>query len=297
MEESYVTIINKNDYSEKVSYSFKDYPFFIENGVLSQYPNYSAITHWHEDLEFIVILSGHMIFNVNGILISLTPGNGIMINSRQFHHGYSDDLTECIFICIRLHPLLLCINELYERNYVIPIITNTEHPYQLLDQNVPWQNQIIAFIRNMQKKEEQTDAILEIQPMIFSLWTLLYQNFPKQERTHTHTNRQLGTVKKMLSYIQAHYKETISLNQIAAAGNICKSSCSALFQKYLQQTPVTYLTEYRLNKSIDLLLDSDLSITEVSFEVGFGNPSYYSETFRKYFNCTPREYMKKTKLS
>ena len=74
--------------------------------------------------------------------------------------------------------------------------------------------------------------------------------------------------------------------------NICKSNCSVLFHKYVCQTPISYLTRYRLNQSINLLFHTDMSITEISYEVGFNSTSYYSEMFKKYYHCTPREYLK-----
>ena len=293
MSDICISNLNTTDYSEQVNYNFKEYPVYVRRGILSQYPNYSAVSHWHEDLEFIVILSGRMIYNVNGTLLELTAGNGILVNSRQFHHGYSDDFTECEFVCILLHPLLLCTNEYFERTYVTPVVTNEDQPYLLLYQNIPWQNQILNILRTIYEQMQTEHAILKIQQSVFDLWTPLYLNFPKRQHKTARSGRQLATVKNMVTFIQTHYRENLSLEMIADAGNVCRSSCCALFRKYLQQTPISYVTEYRLNKSIDLLFTTDLSVTEISYEVGFHNASYYSETFRKYYRCTPTEYARK----
>lgn len=292
MNDVCITTINKSDFSENVDYNVKEYPAYIRKGTLSHYPNYSAVSHWHEDLEFIVILSGHMLYNINGTVVDLKEGDGIMVNSRQFHHGYSDDFTECEFICILLHPLLLCINEYFQNTYADPIITNMEQPWLLLLQDIPWQNQILNILRNIYEQNQNNHTLLEIQQSVFTLWIPLYQNFPRQKSKAVRPNRQLTAVKQMLSFIQEHYKETLSLEMIADSGNVCKSSCAALFRKYLCQTPISYLTGYRLDKSLDLLLNSDMSITEISYEVGFNNASYFAETFRKYYHCAPREYVR-----
>lgn len=283
------------DYSENVNYNFKEYPIYVRDGILSQYPNYSAVSHWHEDLEFIVIRSGHMAYHVNGTVLHLSEGNGIMVNSRQFHYGYSEDFTECAFICILIHPSLLRVNDFFENTYVTPITSDEEHPYLLLEQQIPWQKQILDTLRAIRRQIQEEHAILRIQQSVFNLWLPLYQHFPKQQKTSARDNRQLAAVKKMVAFVQENYREKLSLEQIADAGNVCKSSCSALFRKYLQKTPIAYLTEYRLGRSVDLLFSTDLSITEISYEVGFHNASYYSETFRKYFHCTPREYARKNK--
>lgn len=65
-----------------------------------------------------------MSYNVNGCSTNLETGNGILVNSRQLHHGYSTDHTECEFICILLHPLLLCASEYYGKQYVELLISS-----------------------------------------------------------------------------------------------------------------------------------------------------------------------------
>lgn len=53
-----------------------------------------------------------------------------------------------------------------------------------------------------------------------------------------------------------------------------------------------YLIQHRLAKSMELLLNTDLPITEVALSVGFGSASYYTETFRKWMGKTPSEFRK-----
>ena len=284
--------INEKDYCENINYNKKAYPVYIKKEFLSLYPNYSCISHWHEDLEFIIILSGHMNYNINGTIIDITEQNGILVNSRQFHYGYSCDFTECEFICIVFNPLLLCINEYFENTYVNTIIKNIEQPYFIFYQSIIWQKQILDILKEIYIYNKKNFDILEIQHNIFKLWKLLYKNFPKQKNNIAKSNRQITSIKKMITFIKNHYKEKISLDMIANSGNICKSNCSVLFHKYVCQTPISYLIRYRLNQSINLLFHTDMSITEISYEVGFNSTSYYSEMFKKYYHCTPREYLK-----
>lgn len=124
----------KDDRSEKINYDFVDYPIYIKKGLLSSYPNYAAPIHWHDDIELIAVLQGEMKYNINGEIVNLSKGEGIIVNSRQMHFGYSDDKKECEFYCILLHPLLLCINSAYEKDFVIPIIKNKNTDYITLSQ-------------------------------------------------------------------------------------------------------------------------------------------------------------------
>lgn len=279
--------VSRAEYAEHVNYNLKEYPAYIRKDFLSYYPNYSAISHWHGDLEFIVVLSGSITFQVNGQNFPIESGNGIMVNSRQVHRGYSPEHRECEFICILLHPLLLCVNDYFAKRYVNPIINNSSQPCLLLLQEIPWQKQVMDTLKAIYQCSIQNFDALLIQQLAFSLWYPLYHNCPHARGTPAKANRQLIAVKKMVTFIQEHYKETITLDQIAASGNVCKSSCSSLFHKYLSRSPIAYLTEYRLDQSLELLLHTDLSVTEISFETGFHNASYFAETFKKYYHCTP----------
>lgn len=101
----------------------------------------------------------------------------------------------------------------------------------------------------------------------------------------------------MLSYVHEHYPEKISLNDIANAGKISISSCNTIYKKYLKESPIKHLLNYRLMKSCELLIENALSVTEIAFDVGFANTSYYIDTFKKRYGCTPNEYRKRNKLS
>lgn len=97
----------------------------------------------------------------------------------------------------------------------------------------------------------------------------------------------LSSLRSMMTYIEEHYMEHITLADIALSGACCKSKCSLLFKKYLRDTPITYTTKLRLRKSLSTLLDSNSIITDIAYEYGFGGASYYCETFKKYYGMPP----------
>ena len=71
------SIVLNSDASENVAYNNPDFPAYIKKGQLSRYPDFRAVSHWHDDLEFILILEGQMFYDVNGQKISLQAGEGI----------------------------------------------------------------------------------------------------------------------------------------------------------------------------------------------------------------------------
>jgi YesN/AraC family two-component response regulator len=97
----------------------------------------------------------------------------------------------------------------------------------------------------------------------------------------------------MLSFIQGHYREKISLDAIAGAGGICRSKCCFLFKQILRQTVFEYLMRFRIRRSFSLLSDEGLSITEAAIASGFSGASYYGEIFKRVTGISPGEYRRK----
>ena len=121
----------------------------------------------------------------------------------------------------------------------------------------------------------------------------IFDNTAHEKNDTSPVSLQLSILKDMLSYVHEHYPEKISLNDIANAGKISISSCNTIYKKYLKESPIKHLLNYRLMKSCELLIENALSVTEIAFDVGFANTSYYIDTFKKRYGCTPNEYRKR----
>ena len=283
------TIVLNSDASENVAYNIPDFPAYIKKGQLSSYPDFRAVSHWHDDFEFILILDGQMSYDVNGQKLSLQTGEGIFVNSRCFHYGYSDSHTECFFICILLSPQLLSVNTYFAQNCLNPLIQNTHFSYQKLSPAIRWQDYVlrdleILYENNLDRIQPFT--VLEKFAHILQLLSENMDTFPEQEKD----TEDILALTAMIGYVQKNYPNRILLKDLSAAGNCCKTKCTSLFQKYLSTSPMLYLSRYRLEKSIFLLRNTAMSITEIAYACGFSNTSYFCELFRKYYSVTPKQF-------
>lgn len=284
-----------SDSSETVAYNNPLFPAYVVYGVLSSYPDYTSISHWHKDLEFIVVKKGRMTYNVNGQLIELTEGCGIMVNSRQLHYGFSAEHNECEFICILLSPELLQENNWFYQNCIEPVTENSAVPYLYLKQNdwtasvIEKLDEIYDFFGKIPAKHLSYFRLME---NYYAIMKILYENLDIENQTQEPESSELSSLKNMISYIEEHYMEHIALADIALSGACCKSKCSLLFKKYLRDTPITYLTKLRLQKSLSMLLGSNSNIAAIAYEYGFSGASYYCETFKKYYGVSPVIYKK-----
>ncbi len=276
------------DSRERVKYDYPDFPVYIRRDFLSVFPDFRAESHWHDDIELLVVTQGEIDYNINGEVIHLLQGEGVLVNSRQFHFGFSDERQNCEYICFLFHPMILCTNKMFEENYVSPVL-NSGIPFVHLKKSVEWQNTILDCVIGVCDCRFSSSAPLYVRGAVNILWQKLCENI---ETKGVGNDTKLTTLKMMISFIHDHFNEKITLDDIAQAGHISKRSCGNLFLKYANKTPVEFLIDHRLRKSIELLKNENMTVLEVALAVGFSGASYYSETFKKHFDKTPLEYRK-----
>lgn len=183
-----------------------------------------------------------MNYNINGEIITIRQDEGVFINSRQLHYGFSKTKTECDFICILLHPLMLCVSQSLEQKYVVPLLQNENLPYTKLSTDIPWQEELLACIRSMYHAKDDKAAPLTISSLFLKIWSILFENSNTSVSAKSRNN-DFTTLKNMIGYIQKFYREKVTLDDIAAAGAVGQSKCCKLFDKYIGVTPNTYLIQ------------------------------------------------------
>lgn len=91
-------------------------------------------------------------------------------------------------------------------------------------------------------------------------------------------------------FVQNHYQEDITLELVASIVFHNPTYFSSLFKKRTGKTFLEYLTDLRMKKARDLIIHTKLKIYEVTEQVGYADPKYFSKLFKKYFKAGPRKY-------
>lgn len=100
-------------------------------------------------------------------------------------------------------------------------------------------------------------------------------------------------IRRAMNYIQAHYKDNITLDVMVSHLNLNKSYFCTLFKKETGVTFTSYVNLIRIEKSKRQLLKDNRSVLDIALSVGFSNQNYYTITFKKHTNMTPMEFRKK----
>lgn len=99
-------------------------------------------------------------------------------------------------------------------------------------------------------------------------------------------------IQPILDYLLLHISDSHSLQSIGYEFGISERSLSRLFQQTLATSFLQYLKLLRIIKSIELMLQTDLSINEIAYEVGYGSLSAFSDVFMQLTNSRPSDFKK-----
>lgn len=127
----------------------------------------------------------------------------------------------------------------------------------------------------------------------YSLKILLSIIEDKLNQTPSHHLLPLNlNIKKAISYIEINYENDITIDSISNELNINKCYFCTLFKKETGTTFSSYLNKIRIDKSKELLKNSNLSILDIAITVGFNNQNYFAMAFKKELGLTPLKYRK-----
>ncbi len=97
-------------------------------------------------------------------------------------------------------------------------------------------------------------------------------------------------VTKIHEYLMSHHQEQVNLEHIAALIHLSPGSVCRFFKTQTGMTLFDYLNKIKVDYACSLLLNPDLSITDVAFDCGFKNISHFNKQFKKVAGTTPSEY-------
>ncbi|WP_409340865.1 ABC transporter substrate-binding protein [Paenibacillus sp. MBLB4367] len=98
------------------------------------------------------------------------------------------------------------------------------------------------------------------------------------------------SVESTIRYLQNHYMHNITVKQLAQLASVSQWQYTPIFQELTGKKPLDYLTELRINRSKELLLNSSEPLREIAKQVGFTDEYYYNRRFRQTTGTTPKQY-------
>ena len=109
-------------------------------------------------------------------------------------------------------------------------------------------------------------------------------------RSDRHIDRPLLRMGEVLSHIDRHYRERITLRQLVRVAKMSESTLMRTFRRVLGRSPIEHVIRIRVVKAAELLRQGDMRVTEAAFACGFSDSNYFSRQFRQVMGVSPRDY-------
>ena len=263
--------------------------------------------HWHAEIEIIIMNHGEAYFLADDNKILLRAGQGMLINQNVMHsiQPLDEKKNNCSMYSVIFHPSFLFGygNTVMSSKYLVPILSSPAMRIIELQEQDPWQERLLDIVNSIiaASLTKKYGYELVIKSYLCQLWiSLLEKVIPQNVSKVKQTTLSLDETraKEAILYIEEHFHEQITLDQLAASIHISKSECCRCFKRTLQVSPIEYLMKYRIFRAANMLQRNDSGIHSMSalaFSVGFNNASYFNKVFKQYLGCTPSEYKRRIK--
>lgn len=137
-----------------------------------------------------------------------------------------------------------------------------------------------------------SDNDILLNACLLEIWHYLILMHPKEDyiQSKLHKNTIFN---KAVNYLQNNYEKKIFISDLAQALSVDRTYLYKVFMNETGVSPKHFLTTIRLNKSKELLLQTDLPINVISNSIGFEDSGNFVKYFKKIENCTPSQFRKK----
>ncbi|NQX63580.1 AraC family transcriptional regulator [Paenibacillus qinlingensis] len=234
-----------------------------------------------------------------GDLIVFPPGVPYQLHAEQSGAPVSYLSLSCM---IKLGPFK------FHESHPFPMITTLTDSEAITRLSELWMTAVVLFEQFVTTLQRHIDANEDKQMQLtVSLGLLRVQGAVQQwfallmELLLPQLPNQLPTIDprivKVCAYIQEHAHESLSLEKLAAHVYLSASHFSYLFRKEMGQPPAQYLRNHRIQISEELLVQTSLSINEISRRAGYNELSEFSRAFRNVAGISPQAYRKQMRLT
>lgn len=270
-------------------------PFSIYKGTLS--PSFPSIaTHWHEEIEVILVLDGSCNYRIDLNSFIINKGDILIVGPQRLHSLTSienQNMTWASFV-FNINMLKSSNTDGTLLKYIAPLLNHEHQLPIIIKENTDCYDKIFNVIENIFYCYYEKDIAyeLELKSQLFKFFALLYKNnlVEKQKNKNTITINTTDKIKLVLNYINDHYSSDISINTLSHICEYSEYHFMRFFKKHIGLTCVQYINNLRLEKSSILLTSTNNSIMDISLEVGFDNLSYFNKLFKRKYNLTPKEF-------
>lgn len=252
--------------------------------------------HWHNYVEILLVTKGQYVVEINLENHLLNEGDICILNSGDLHQ-ITGQRPDAVHDVVLFDPQILDFSyaDEWEERYIAPFLSQALILQNILLSKDEGHAEILGTVKDLMKKALLTGPgwYVECKLLLLKLFHLMTRYrmlLPSKEVLSPADARKIGRYKTIVSYIEEHYKEPVSLEQLADAVPCNSQYLCRSFREIAGASPIQYLISYRLDRACELLRCTARPVTDIALECGFENISYFIRKFKAVKGYTPKEY-------
>lgn len=270
----------QNSFKETKKHGNFDYPFDKYN-IISDYARQFAVNHWHDETEIIYVEKGCISITINNTNYEGNAGDIFIVNNGELHeiYGTSTPLEYSAFV-FDFDMLSFRKDDIVQQNFIQPVL-NKKMQFINKVQTSGTACALLNYIKELNNVKPECYTLLT-KAALLHFFALMIQDKQTTSAPNPSLNNQRNQIlKNIVSYIDENYDKEISLTEISTHFNMSHKYFCRFFKNNFKKTFIEYLNDVRIENSIHLLNENNLSITDTAICCGFSNMSYFTRTFKK----------------
>lgn len=284
-----------SDFKEKISHTIANRPYSLHKTDIQDNRHLILYQHWHDEIEFLYLDKGEMELIVEDKRFHMKAGEALLIPPNMLHMGLNIYNSKCCFTAFLFNPIVFTeayANSQYNR-YIHPLKCNGSLYTYHFTPNIGWHKELLLKLCQIQSFYGRKDIDsweLELHGLLYQLWNLYYNNFMLSINLSSSYNKLYNKLRPSIDFIHENYVSDLSLELLAEQSGVCEGTFCRYFKELTGKSAFTYIIHYRIKKSCELLINTDMKISHIAGLCGFNNISHFNRTFQQYMKCKPSEY-------
>lgn len=258
------------------------------------HPQYVMSYHWHLEYELIRVLEGEFDYVVDDLRGTAQAGDLLFLRGGLLHAGTPRD---CVYECIVFDMGLL-----YKQGEpALPVLQALSDHQLEVRVCMPREDGEIHEVANKLFDvlgQKEAGYQLVTQGLLYQLFGIIvarhyYEEVPAEGWG---AQRKMTQLKKALAVIETQYAGPITLDELADAAGMTPKYFCRFFSDMTGYTPINYLNYHRIEVAAFQMAAGRHSVTEIAYECGFNDLSYFIRVFKKYKGMTPKRYIKQLEI-
>ena len=240
--------------------------------------DWNSTPHSHRCAELFYVVGGKGRFRIGDELFPVSVDDLVVVNPLVLHTEMSLDASPLEYIVLGVEGLELSVNGEQNNNFCIINFRGISEEVLFF---------LRCMLREVENKQPGYDSVCRDLLEVFLVCLMRRTNYTTALMPPHHVSKECTAVRR---YIDTHFKENLTLDQLAEVAHLNKYHMSHAFTREYGISPISYLNERRIAESRHLLQTTDLSLAHISRILGFSSPSYFSQSFRKHVGLSPLAY-------